>query len=83
MDDNFIDNKYTRWYYAIVANARCRIVNGYTENHHIFPKSIGGDNSMDNLVLLTAREHFICHWLLTKMIKNKKHSDNCKVILGV
>ena len=39
----------------------------YFEIHHIIPKSLGGDNSKGNLVVLTAREHFICHWLLVKM----------------
>lgn len=63
----FIDNKYTRWYYSIIRNAQSRVIEGYTEKHHIIPKSCGGSNSKDNLVALTAREHFICHLLLTKM----------------
>jgi hypothetical protein len=36
----------------------------YYEEHHIIPKSLGGSNKTDNLVLLTAREHFIAHLLL-------------------
>lgn len=40
---------------------------GYCETHHIIPKSIGGSNNFDNLVTLTAREHFICHLLLVKI----------------
>jgi len=45
----------------------------YYESHHIIPKCLGGDNSKDNLVLLTAREHFICHWILVRMYpENKK-----------
>ncbi|WP_298751974.1 HNH endonuclease [uncultured Arcobacter sp.] len=43
---------------------------GYFENHHIVPKSLGGDNNPSNLVLLTAKEHFICHHLLTKIYPN-------------
>jgi hypothetical protein len=73
MTVNFIDNKYSRWYYAIVANAQCRVTNGYTETHHIIPKSLGGTDLVENLVVLTAREHFICHRLLTKMAISKKH----------
>ena len=38
--------------------------NFYYEKHHIIPKSLGGSNSTDNLVLLTAREHYIAHVLL-------------------
>jgi hypothetical protein len=68
----FITNKYTIWYNSIIANAKARtLVDEYTERHHIIPKSLGGDNSKENLVKLTAREHFICHWLLIKMISNK------------
>ncbi len=36
----------------------------YYEKHHIIPKSLGGSNSANNLVLLTAREHYIAHLLL-------------------
>jgi len=39
----------------------------YYERHHIIPKSIGGSNELTNLVLLTAREHFLAHYLLTKI----------------
>lgn len=65
----FIDNKYTRWYYAIITKAKTRILSTdvYVERHHIIPKSMGGNDSKENLVKLTAREHFICHLLLTKM----------------
>ena len=41
----------------------------YYEEHHIIPKSLGGTNDKSNLVLLTAREHFIAHWILTKIYK--------------
>lgn len=67
----FIYNKYTRWYYNIIRRAQTRQLpkDIYIERHHIIPKSLGGTNSADNLVKLTAREHFICHLLLTKAIK--------------
>jgi hypothetical protein len=60
-------NKYTIWYTAITDRARTRKLNGYTERHHILPRSLNGTDDKNNLVDLTAREHFICHWLLTKM----------------
>jgi hypothetical protein len=41
----------------------------YYEEHHIIPKSLGGSNDKDNLVLLTAREHFLAHYLLYKFNK--------------
>ena len=62
----FKENKYSRIYYTIVERAKSRKIQDYTESHHILPKSVGGDNSPHNLVELTAREHYICHLLLTK-----------------
>jgi hypothetical protein len=44
----------------------------YYEKHHIIPKSVGGDNSKENTVLLTAKEHFICHRLLCFIYPNSK-----------
>jgi hypothetical protein len=64
----FLENKYTVWYYSIVNKAKDRTVDGYVEKHHIVPKTLGGNNHKDNIVSLTAREHFICHLLLTKML---------------
>jgi hypothetical protein len=64
----FINNKYSKVYYSIIGMAESRDnIIGYSEKHHIIPKSLGGTDTIDNLVNLTAREHFICHWLLTKM----------------
>jgi hypothetical protein len=45
---------------------------GYTERHHIIPKSMGGDNSDDNLVWLTAQEHLDAHILLTNMMGDRE-----------
>ncbi len=41
----------------------------YYEGHHIVPKCLGGlgwpsNPNHPNIALLTAREHFLCHWLL-------------------
>ncbi len=63
----FKDNKYTKIYYQLVNRACSRVLDGYKERHHIIPKCIGGDNTPCNIIELTAREHFICHKLLTKM----------------
>jgi len=70
----FKDSKYTRWYNQLIEQAKVRVLprDVYTEKHHVIPKSLGGDNSIYNLVRLTAREHFVCHWLLTKMIVETK-----------
>jgi hypothetical protein len=44
----------------------------YYEKHHIIPRCLGGADDKDNLVLLTAREHFLCHKLLCKIYPNNK-----------
>ena len=64
----FVDNKYTKWYYAIIDRAKQRKNIAYIEKHHIIPKSLGGGDDSCNLVELTAREHFVCHLLLVRMV---------------
>jgi hypothetical protein len=68
----FLTNKYTTWYYRIIENAKIRLLNGYTERHHIIPKSLGGSDNSENIVTLTAKEHFVCHRLLTKMTEGNQ-----------
>lgn len=65
----FLSNKYSKWYFHIVNNAGW-LEGIYQERHHIIPKSFGGCDAESNLVFLTPREHFICHWLLTKMVSS-------------
>lgn len=69
----FLENKYTRWYLKIIRAAKARFAEGYVEAHHIIPQSMGGSDAPDNIVLLTAREHFIVHLLLPKMVADTKH----------
>lgn len=62
---------YKKIYDLIIERAKQRLhVQGYKEKHHIIPKCLGGSNKVENLVELTAREHFICHKLLTKIYPN-------------
>jgi hypothetical protein len=51
------------------ASNRKRGDGNYYENHHILPKSLFPlwEKRKLNQVLLTAREHFFCHQLLTKI----------------
>jgi hypothetical protein len=78
-----IENKYTKLYYKITSNAKQRITEGYTELHHIIPQSMGGSNDKENLVDLTAREHFICHWLLIKMTEGEDRSKMLYALNGM
>lgn len=62
---------YKKLYNHIIVNAQSRETEGYVENHHILPDSLGGSSDKSNMVKLTAREHFICHYLLTKIYKKE------------
>lgn len=42
------------------------------ENHHIFPKHLGGLDTHWNLILLTIEEHTLAHFLCYQTYKNKK-----------
>jgi hypothetical protein len=61
---------YKRIYNEIIENRINNPFKGYTETHHILPRSLGGSDEKENLVKLSAREHFICHLLLTKIHKD-------------
>lgn len=73
----FIDNKYKKTYSRIIDKALTENrVGDQFESHHIVPISIFGGkrNRFKNLgrtVNLTYKEHFICHWLLTKFTSGK------------
>lgn len=43
------------------------------DSHHIIPKCMCGSNLESNKILLTPREHFIVHLLLTRMVDTPKH----------
>lgn len=63
---------YKRIYDNIINNAKSKnrnkkLDNQIYERHHIIPKCLGGDNNLDNLILLTPKEHFICHQLLCEI----------------
>ena len=63
---------YVNVYYSIIKNRLDNPVEGYVERHHIVPKSEGGTDNDDNIVALTAREHYIAHLLLAKIYDDFK-----------
>lgn len=63
----FNESKYSRWYFQLMERSFTRTLEGYTEKHHIIPRCLGGSNERSNIAVLTAREHYIAHLLLTKM----------------
>lgn len=79
----FLENKYTNTYFRIILKAirsnRKKTDGVYYESHHIYPKSICPErkNDKSNKVLLTAKEHYICHLLLIKMTNGCAKRSMC------
>ena len=69
-----VENVYNRIIERALKDDRKKGCGVYYEKHHILPRCIGGTNDKSNLVLLTAKEHYICHRLLTLM-----HPTNKKI----
>ena len=58
---------YQRIYDKLIAHARATPPKGYSERHHILPRCLGGGNESENLIDLSARQHFVAHLLLAKL----------------
>jgi hypothetical protein len=58
---------YQKIYDQLIDRARIRLLECYTESHHIVPRCIGGNDTNDNLVNLTPEEHYLAHQLLVKI----------------
>jgi len=61
---------YKKIYDQIIDRAKNRSLTDYCEKHHIIPKCMGGSDDSSNIVKLTAREHFLCHWILHELYPN-------------
>ena len=62
---------YQRIYDEFIADRRAKeaalIASGeYKERHHILPRSMDGGDEVENLVYLTAFDHFMAHYYLAK-----------------
>lgn len=69
---------YEKIYNKLVESRKERILfdgENY-EKHHIIPKSLGGDDSKENVVFLTYKEHFLAHKLLFEF---KRGGDKIKM----
>jgi hypothetical protein len=71
MNTIFLNNKYTLVYYQIIDRAKTRntkkMRNDGHQTHHIIPKCLSGTDDPSNLVVLTYKEHRVCHRLLISM----------------
>lgn len=70
---------YKKTYDCLIQSAmqQCNTDYDYIEHHHIIPKCIGGSNDKTNIVVLTAKQHYVAHHLLTKI-----YPDNYKLQLA-
>lgn len=63
---------YKKIYDTLITRGQLRsYIDGYSENHHIYPKCLGGTDESYNMVRLTAEEHYLAHQLLIKIYPNK------------
>ena len=66
-----------KWHYEnLIESRKNRILENEDvyEIHHIIPKSLGGEDTEENRIKLTPREHFLAHWLLWRIHRNREMS---------
>ncbi len=73
----FLKNKYTNTYWNLISSRE--ILNRVFDNklhhkHHIIPLSLGGKDIEENKIILTFKEHYICHLLLIEMVEGIEKS---------
>lgn len=74
---------YTKIYNQIIERAQNRKLSEYVENHHIIPKCIGGLDIKENIVELTAREHFLCHMLLCEIYPQENKLKHALFLMAI
>lgn len=74
------NSKYTSLYFKLI-QVYSTTKSKTTESHHIIPHSCGGQNTLENLVNVPSRVHFILHKLLPKMIDDSKLQHKMKYAL--
>lgn len=68
-DFEWPDNKYSRRYLRLIElceQGRWVGYKGYTERHHVVPKSFGGSNARSNIAVLPGKFHYHAHYWLMK-----------------
>ena len=58
---------YFYHYGKLIEKRKLKVPEGYTEKHHILPKTQGGLDIPENKVQLKAKEHLLAHLLLVKI----------------
>jgi hypothetical protein len=63
---------YTRHYEILVDRAKLRVLDVYTEGHHVIPRCMRGTDEPENIVRLTPEEHYVAHQLLVRMFPEER-----------
>lgn len=61
---------YQNIYNQLITRGQSRVIDGYSERHHIIPRCMGGKDDTLNLVNLTPEEHYVAHQLLIRIYPN-------------
>lgn len=59
---------YIARYNKFIDALKQQTVEGYYELHHVIPRSMGGSDDASNLIALTARQHYVAHWMLARAL---------------
>jgi hypothetical protein len=78
-----MNEHYLKRYNKIVSFFKEVQREGFNERHHIIPKCMGGSDASDNIVILPARAHFICHYLLHKAYPENKKLAHAFAMMNV
>ncbi|HPR91746.1 MAG TPA: NUMOD3 domain-containing DNA-binding protein [Candidatus Dojkabacteria bacterium] len=65
-ESNITVNHYRYTNFIFSRPIRNKIIEEGYELHHIIPKSLGGEDTDNNIIKLTYREHYIAHLILWK-----------------
>lgn len=73
---------YSKHYNLLIKKARNRVLNCYSEIHHVVPKCLGGTDDESNLIRLTSEEHFVAHQLLMKMYPGNRKLIHAAILMN-
>lgn len=74
---------YQRVYREFIADRKSKPKpEGYTERHHILPRALGGGDEPENIIRLTAEDHYFAHCCLAKIYGHGMWTALCRMRWG-
>lgn len=70
-EELILNHHYWNLYIKLIEIIPDREKTSGMELHHIWPKSLGRNDEPYNLKVLTRREHYLAHWILSRAIRGK------------